>query len=196
MKTYFISLILLLSFSVNAGELTEILKKRDAAIKKLLPEDGSEASSENKIKLKSAINDLIDFSVLSKNCLSNHWDKMKKSQRKEFTDLFSFLVKENSVKKLRFYKSDNVSYETEEVKEDSAKLFTVVETDDEETDVEYSFFKDKVGNWRLKDIVIDEVSTERNYRSRFNKIIKKKGLEGLLEKLRKKKKKLLEEDAK
>ena len=196
MKTYFMSLILLLSFSLNAGELTEILKKRDAAIKKLLPEDGSEASSENKIKLKSAINDLIDFSVLSKNCLSAHWDKMKKAQRKEFTDLFSFLVKENSVKKLRFYKSDNVSYETEEIKGDSAKLFTVVETDDEETDVEYLFFKDKAGNWRLKDIIIDEVSTERNYRSRFNKIIKKKGLEGLLEKLRKKKKKLLEEDAK
>jgi len=37
--------------------------------------------------------------------------------------------------------------------------------------------------WRIVDIVVDDVSTVENYRSSFNRIIKKEGMDGLIARL-------------
>ena len=41
------------------------------------------------------------------------------------------------------------------------------------------------GDWRIVDIVVDDVSTVDNYRSSFGRIIKKEGMDGLINRLNK-----------
>ena len=46
--------------------------------------------------------------------------------------------------------------------------------------------KQENGQWRAWDFVIDDLSTMRNYRDQFSKILKEKDLDGLIETIRKK----------
>ncbi|MBP5189240.1 MAG: ABC transporter substrate-binding protein, partial [Fibrobacterales bacterium] len=46
--------------------------------------------------------------------------------------------------------------------------------------------KQENGQWRAWDFVIDDLSTMRNYRDQFAKILKEKDLDGLIETIRKK----------
>ena len=52
----------------------------------------------------------------------------------------------------------------------------------EPTHVDYRMREEK-GAWRIVDIVVDDVSTVENYRSSFNRIIKKEGMDGLIARL-------------
>ena len=63
--------------------------------------------------------------------------------------------------------------------------FALIRLDDVEVRVEYRLHRplDKKG-WLVYDIIIDDVSLVRNYRSQFQKIIQKRGIKGLLERLR------------
>ncbi len=52
----------------------------------------------------------------------------------------------------------------------------------EPTEITYAMRREKDG-WRIVDIVIDGVSTVANYRSSFNRVIAKDGVEGLITRL-------------
>ena len=47
----------------------------------------------------------------------------------------------------------------------------------------YARMREQKGAWRIVDIVVDDVSTVENYRSSFNRIIKKEGMDGLIARL-------------
>ena len=66
-----------------------------------------------------------------------------------------------------------------------AKLSTTVSSGDITADVDYKLHvPEGKSEWWVYDIVIDEVSMMRNYRTQFAKIWKKDGKEGLLKTLR------------
>ena len=52
----------------------------------------------------------------------------------------------------------------------------------EPTHIDYRMHEEK-GAWRIIDIVVDDVSTVENYRSSFNRIVKKEGMDGLISRL-------------
>jgi len=52
----------------------------------------------------------------------------------------------------------------------------------EPTRIDYRMRQEN-GNWRIVDIIVDDVSTVDNYRASFNRIIKKEGMDGLIARL-------------
>ena len=75
----------------------------------------------------------------------------------------------------------------EETKTDEGEVVvsTVLEAKEARIPVEYKLYR-KDGRWLVYDIVTDGLSLLENYRSQFNRLIKRKGFDGLMDTLERK----------
>jgi len=163
---------------------------RVGALLKQKPEPGSEAEKRLAAEISSQLKDFLDVDELGQRALGDHFKTLKPAQRKEYLTLLRELVEGNYIKALR----SNTSYEVRYLKEDEKDGQRRVETElqlqrngrPETMSVDYVL--QKQGNtWRAFDLVTDGVGLVENYRAQFNKIIAKEGVDGLLERMRKKK---------
>jgi phospholipid transport system substrate-binding protein len=161
-----------------------------SALLKQKPEPGSEAEKRLAAEISTQLKDFLDVDELGQRALGDHFKALKPAQRKEYLILLRELVEGNYVKALR----SNASYEVrylEEVEKDGLRR---VETElqlqrngrAETMSVDY-VLKKQGTTWRAFDLVTDGVGLVENYRAQFNKIIAKEGVDGLLERMRKKK---------
>jgi phospholipid transport system substrate-binding protein len=171
----------------------QVLKDANDKISKILKKkvaSGSEAEKKQDTKIRGVVNKLLNFKLLTKAALGKHWKSLSEDQQKEFVDLLTELIQRNYIKQVHKRKNEKwvVNYDSEEIDEKKAKVVTTVvaeERHDEETEVVYKMQK-KGPKWVVVDILTDDVSLVRNYRSQFNKIIEKDGIDKLLEKMRNK----------
>ena len=132
-------------------------------------------------------NSFIDFDELARLTIQCHWKEIKKERRKEFVKLFKGVVQRNYVKHLKPSKKIEILTKSHVTfKKGKARAFALLRLDDVVVRVEYRLHKpsDKKG-WWVYDMIIDDVSLVRNYRSQFHKILKRGGITRLLEALRK-----------
>jgi phospholipid transport system substrate-binding protein len=166
--------------------LVDQLKDRDAQIKKLLANhNGDKVEGQMKEQLMSLINETIDFQQMGKLALGQQLDLFTVDQKEEFFDLFSAMIRENSIKNLDIYKAD---IEYQEVRKDSSDnliVQTVSSLDNVSTPVYYTFVQHNSA-WVIADFAIDNASTAKSYERSFSRLIDKRGVEGLLKVLRKK----------
>ncbi len=81
-----------------------------------------------------------------------------------------------------------VQYGKETVEGNEASVVTTVKVKQDELPVEYKLFRaDAKGEWRIYDIVTDDVSLLETYQGQFRKLLADKGFDGLLATLKTKK---------
>jgi phospholipid transport system substrate-binding protein len=167
----------------KAKEVRQVLEERDREIKRVLGEKKTLTSAERDV-LKKVINDGIDFEAMGRNALGDFWSKITPAQRKEFIAVFSDIVRTQSLSNLEVYRS-KVSYKKIDVNGDSAHVMTSTVYKNVPTDVSYVLgFSD--GQWRVEDIILDDVSTADGYARSFQTVIRKKGFPSLMASLQKK----------
>lgn len=180
-----------LSFSVpgnamgqnESEELKEMFKGRDAEIKKLLGPKGTEYTQEQRDRLKDIINGIIDYREMAQIALEGVYDTLNTQTQDEFVDLFSTIIRDQSLNKLDIYRAD-VTYNEINITDSSAEVNTIAQLDNVRTPVIYKM-KQKEDEWVVVDMVIDDVSTAESYQRQFRNIIRKKGFDSLMETLRK-----------
>lgn len=163
------------------GRIDKILKRKPAA--------GSPDEKAAKEELKTVVNNLLDYNELAKRALGPHWDKVTPVQQGEFVSTLRELIEKNYVKHLRTSVDYQVTYNAEKVTDGEATVATVlkVRTSGKSTDSSIDYKLHKVAaRWLVYDVITDEVSMVRNYRTTFNKIITTDGYDALLKKMRKK----------
>lgn len=171
----------------------DMLKKANKKMEKLLDKkvkEGSEAEKVRDEKLKKIVDGFLDFDTIARKSLGKHWKERTDEEKQEFKKLFKELVQKNYLNQIHEKADYDVIYDSEEVEDKKATVYTTVKAknkkgEEGETSLEYKMSKVK-GKWRVVDIVTDEVSLIQNYRSQFNKIIKKNSYEVLVDKIRKK----------
>src|SRR5207249_1336631 len=109
----------------------------------------------------------------------------------EFVTTLRELIERNYVKQLRTNLDYQVQYKGEQLDGDDATVTTVVKvrSQGKNTDAEILYKMRKAppgGVWRVWDVVTDEVSLVRNYRTQFNKIITEQSYEALIKKMKSK----------
>jgi phospholipid transport system substrate-binding protein len=138
-------------------------------------------------RIKKTINRFLDFPELARLSLAKHWEARSPSEQKEFVSVLRDLIERNYVKQLRSQLDYKIAYHDEEVQGDTAKVETSVKVErdgrTEEVEIAYKMRKTKDG-WMVFDVITDEVSIVRNYRSQFNRIIKRKSYDALIKKMR------------
>jgi phospholipid transport system substrate-binding protein len=173
---------LLLVASAQAETATEALKARDAEIRAALPPKGTEPSPATRQKLESIVTKAVDLDAMAKSALGKTWTETPPAKQKKFLEAFKSRFRKATGEQLDQYRSTEIKYFPEKKEDDDTLVPTEVLVKGEPTHVDYRM-RQTGGTWRIVDIVVDDVSTVENYRSSFNRIIKKEGMDGLIARL-------------
>jgi phospholipid transport system substrate-binding protein len=180
--------ILLLSLALAAGTstATEVLKARDAEVRATVPAKGVELTPATRQKLEGILTRTVDLEGVARASLGKNWDDATPATRKRFLDAFKQRFRKATADQFTDdYRGTEVKYLPEVPAEEGAvKVPTEVVIKGEATHIDYVMRKE-AGEWRIVDIVVDDVSTVENYRSSFGRIIKKEGMDGLINRLNK-----------
>jgi phospholipid transport system substrate-binding protein len=200
LSTVFLALGLTLGLSLpaSAGVLGPLatLKAKNTEVDRLLRQKvpaGSPEEKKVKDEIKTLAATLFDYAELAKRSLADHWAKLTPPQRAEFVSTLRELIERNYVRQLRTNLEYQVQYKTEELTGPEATVTSVVKvkTQGKATDAEivYKMKRPEDGaekDWRVYDVITDEVSLVRNYRTQFGKIIAEKSYDELIKKMKSK----------
>jgi phospholipid transport system substrate-binding protein len=160
------------------------------ALLKQKPPPGSEAEKKLAAEISAQLKSFLDVEKLGERALGEHYKALSAAQKKQYLTLLRELVEGNYIKAMRSDASYQVRYLKEEEKEGSRFVSTELELQrngrPETMSVDYVLQKEG-DTWRAFDLITDGVGLVENYRAQFNKIIAKEGVNGLLDRMRKKK---------
>jgi phospholipid transport system substrate-binding protein len=180
------------ALAAGAGGAMSTLKQKNSEVDKLLRqkvEKGTPAETKQKEEIKKLAGTLLDYDELAQKSLGPHWDKLTPAQRTEFVTTLRELIERNYVKQLRSNLDYAVQYKNEEAAGDQATVSTVVKVKSpgKSTDAEIVYkMKKNPDGWRVWDVVTDEVSLVRGYKTQFNKIINEQSYDALIKKMKSK----------
>jgi phospholipid transport system substrate-binding protein len=181
-----VSILLLLTTSMvtaqSAVELQKLMELRDQQIKTLVGPKGTVHTTDQTEKLKDIINGIIDYKSMAKIALQSTFETISEEQRTEFVDLFSTIIRDQSLNKLDIYRA-SVVYEKIDVSGSTAVVQTTATLDNVRTPVTYNMER-RGADWFITDMAIDNVSTAESYRRSFQNMIRRRGFDALLENLR------------
>lgn len=149
-------------------------------------------------KLYQLVDDLVvplfGLNTISKLVLARNWKTATDDQRARFSEEFkTLLIRTYATALFEYTGREEMIFRPLQIKDNDRR--TVVKTQVKLPDtplipVDYSFFKDKQGNWKIYDINIDGISLVTNYRNTYAQVIRDKGLDGLIGSLAEKNSKL------
>ena len=140
-------------------------------------------------KIREIINARFDFRAMSQRTLATNWKKASNEQKQEFVQLFSKLIENTYIGRVESYTDEKVDFPGEKVKGKKAVVETLILTANADIPVNYKVYQ-KSGEWRVYDVIIEGISLISNYRSSYQEIVKKDGVDGLIMKMKTKVKEL------
>ncbi|SOE79535.1 phospholipid transport system substrate-binding protein [Fibrobacter sp. UWT3] len=161
------------------------VKKKDAELQTLLKK--SSRNTKEIERVKSLLNDSFDFALLAKKSLAKgDWEKQDAASQEKFVAEFQRMVRNSSAKRLELYRADSTIYEPAKMKgSDEARVVAHLWNKGKESVLEYKMSLVN-GNWKAWDLVIDDLSTARNYKEQFGQILKNKSFAELIDIISKK----------
>lgn len=138
-------------------------------------------------ELKNVANNFFDFVEISRRALGRNWKAFSKQEKKDFTNVFSELLRSIYFKKIQSkFKNDKVAFLGQEIiTKNKAFVKTKILRESIEIPVDYSM-RLKKDNWRVYDVKVEGVSLVQNYRTQFNKILINKTPAYLIDLIKKK----------
>jgi phospholipid transport system substrate-binding protein len=125
-----------------------------------------------------------DFRRMSQWVLGRFWKEATPDQRDRFTSEFRDLLVGTYSQALLNYNDQKIIYLPVQRKPDDTEV--TVKTEVKQTGgqpnipIQYSFYKNKDGAWKVYDITIEGVSLVTNYRSVYATKIREKGMDALI----------------
>ena len=174
--------------SVLAGEATDRVRdelNRITAIVKDPAQQGPAKEDERNARVRELILRLFDVKEMARRSLAAHWAKRSEEERKDFAELFGDPFVESYTRLVVDHLGDQrVIYLPESADGGVATVQTkFLSKRDEPSFVDFAMFR-RDGIWAAYDVVIDEVSIVKTYRTQFNKIIQTQSYEALVKKMR------------
>jgi phospholipid transport system substrate-binding protein len=125
-----------------------------------------------------------DFSEMTKRSLGSHWESLGSAEQHEFVDAFTERVLRAYGRSVRASGDEKVQYARELRDGDLATVQTkVISGSGDELPIDYQLH-DVGGQWKVYDVVIDQVSIVSNYRAQFDRILAKSSVQELLQKIK------------
>lgn len=177
------SLCLALVPSAHAASAEEFVKAKHAELTKLLKQGRPDA------EVDKVFDQVLDYRILAEASLGEHWAGRSPAEREEFTALLSKLVRASYRKNLKKTLGYEVTYQGTEKGKDGEVVRTIAKSTkdarQEPLSIDY-VVRTEGGAPRIVDVVTEGSSMVGNYRSSFNRIMKKSGFPEVLKRMRKK----------
>lgn len=145
---------------------------------------GDAAKKERREQLREAIFARFDFPEMSKRSLGTQWRKLSPNDQEEFVKLFTDLLERTYVNQIEAYKDEKVMFLKETLDNNFAEVQSrVVSGKGEEFSLNYRAHR--VGTeWKVYDVVVENISVINNYRAQFNRILVNQSYEELVRRMK------------
>jgi phospholipid transport system substrate-binding protein len=145
-----------------------------------------------------AVGELIDFDVLARATLGDRWNSLSPKDRARYTEALRGAMEANYLYKMRQGKNtdvDKLKTEVlgEEKQGDRTLVKTRVQSGQDTAEIDYLMERRKNG-WAAVDVITEGVSLADTYREQVAKLWAKRGFEGVIAALEKKRKALEAEE--
>ena len=141
-------------------------------------------TKERREQLKQILFARFDFTEMAKRSLGANWRRRTPKEQEEFVRLFTDLLERAYADTIESYGDEKIVYVGERLDGGYADVSSKVHTSKgEEFSLNYrAHFVG--GEWRVYDVVVENISMVNNYRSQFNRVISNASYEELVRRLR------------
>ena len=137
-----------------------------------------------KKELRDAIYPKFDFPEMARRSLGSHWQKRSPQEQQEFVRVFTELIESSYMSNIEAYNGEKVTFGAERQERDYAEVDTKITTKKgEEISVVYKL-RQAGSDWKIYDVVIENISLVNNYRSQFNRVIAQSSYDELFRKMK------------
>lgn len=150
-----------------------------------LVKDEGVSKSEKQAKIESIFSDKVDINFVAKFVLGKHWRTATPAQQTDYVAAYKPFILKNYAGKLTKYSGQ--TYALKNARADGEATVVTMEINDtngQKVNVDYRLKADGSA-FKIVDIAVEGVSLLTTQRSEFNGIVEKKGVDGLIEALKK-----------
>jgi len=141
-------------------------------------------TKERREQLKQILFARFDFTEMAKRSLGANWRRRTPKEQEEFVRLFTDLLERAYADTIESYGEEKILYVGERLDGDYADISSKVLTSKGE-EFSLNYRAHFVGSeWRVYDVVVENISMVNNYRSQFNRVITNASYEELVRRLR------------
>ena len=184
--SFAIVLALLLSTSVWAGEAgpREVIETTVQEIINALEarEDKTALTEKDRDTIRKIVEGRFDYEAMARRSLGKPWRNLDRAEQKHFTEVFRELLERSYGNRLNEYSGQKVIFQDAELREDKARVKSMVVDANKEIPVDYSMHKTPTG-WQVYDIRIEGTSMVRTFYQDFKSILDSGGYAELLKTL-------------
>lgn len=126
-----------------------------------------------------------DDLAMAQSVLSTNWRDASAAQQDEFRDLLMRTIESTYIGRLRAYTDESVEFRNETINGSRASVNTIVVTDSGDIPIVYQLRQRRDG-WFVYDVEIENVSMVSTYRETYRSVVRRDGMDGLLQQMREK----------
>ena len=146
----------------------------------------ADKQKERRDQIRQIVASRFDFAEMAKRSLGSNWQKVNNDEQRQFVELFTELLEKSYADQIESYDGEKIVYGRENVSQDQADVDTKILTKKgEQISVNYKL-RSAGNDWKVYDVVIENISLVNNFRSQFNRILANASFAELLKKLQSK----------
>ena len=166
-----------------AGAPTEQIQTAVEKVTTILKDPKLQAEAKRK-ELREVVYAKFDFAEMARRSLGSHWQRRSPEEQREFVRLFTELVENAYMSNLNGYQGEKVVVGGEKQDKEFAEVETkIITKKGEEFAVNYKLHQ-AGSEWKIYDVVIENISIVNNYRSQFNRVIAQSSFDELFRKMK------------
>lgn len=133
--------------------------------------------------LRAEINKAFDSMAMAQSVLSTNWRQATPEQQTEFHDLLLDTIENTYIGRIQAYTDETVDVGNEEINGTRATVNTNIVTDNGKVPVNYKL-RQRTDGWFVYDVEVENVSMISSYRETYRSVVRRSGMDGLLEQMR------------
>jgi phospholipid transport system substrate-binding protein len=178
---------LLAAFPVTAGAPADQIQQTISKVLAILKDPalkGDANRNERFDRLREVIEPQFDFAEMAKRSLGPHWQRRTAEEQREFRAVFTDLLESSYIESIESYSGEKVAVTSEKQEQGYAEIGSkIISAKGEEYSINYRLHSVE-GNWKIYDVIIENISIVNNFRSQFNRVISKSSYQDLLQRMK------------
>ncbi len=170
--------------TANASDAKAKLEQTKEKMRTLIADKGSVENKQR--EMRKLTSDLLDFEDVAKQTLGENFGKLNPKEKKEFAQTLHQLVEASYLSKINEANTSDIVFTDAADGGATATVKATANAQGSEVHLEFLLEPRTPQGWLVKDVVIDDVSLVRNYRSQFQKQLAKGSIADLQKKIQRK----------
>ncbi len=150
-----------------------------------IAKDSHASQADKQAKIETIFTDKVDISSIAKFVLGKNWRTATPDQQSAYVSAYKPFILKNYAQRLAKYSGETYTLKNAHPDGDAAVVTMAIHgADGQDVMVDY-WLKGGSGAYKIVDIAVEGVSMRTTQRSEFNSIVENKGIDGLIEALKK-----------